>query len=405
VGSGGDVTPFGDAPFYGQAADLGSPIISIVSSRTGRGYWLVTQDGRVLPYGDARPATRTPGGPVVAAARAGAGDGLWLASADGAVVSPNGAAVFGPAAAGARPTKPVTAIVSSRTGRGYWLVAQDGQVLPYGDARPVTGLPTLPPAQPIVAATRAGDTDGLWLTSAGGAVYALNGAPARAAADGLQPDTPVSGIAGDPAGGGYWLVARDGEVVAHGAGFFGSASAIPCLPRMRAAFGPINTLPKVVSIAQSIRNGKAQVPWKGGKVPYSWGGGHARQPGPSKGTCTGYHGAIHPCPANKTVGVDCSGFARWVYHLAFGSDVLGAGNTNGEVVRLTRVTAATAQPGDLVYFGTATPHALNTHHVGIYIGKGQMINAARTGTYIRIDKLATHHDLAGYFHYDDIPAT
>ncbi|MEV4293972.1 C40 family peptidase [Microbispora rosea] len=130
-----------------------------------------------------------------------------------------------------------------------------------------------------------------------------------------------------------------------------------------------------------------------GTLPYSWGGGHATRPGPSKGTCRGYSGAITPCPANRTRGFDCSGFTRWVYDLAFGDDVLGPGNTDDHIGRLRRVDAP--QPGDLVFYGRPG----RTHHVGVYVGAGKMINAFATGTRIRMDDVSVMNDLLGYYHY------
>ncbi|GAA1665797.1 C40 family peptidase [Fodinicola feengrottensis] len=147
-----------------------------------------------------------------------------------------------------------------------------------------------------------------------------------------------------------------------------------------------------VSIAKDIQATKAVAPWKGGKVPYSWGGGHGSKYGPSKGTCSGYTGP-KPCRANVTTGVDCSGFTRWVYARAWGKDVLGAGNTDSQLARMHKVSKANAVAGDLVFFGTLS----NTHHVGLYIGGGKMINASHTGTFIRTDSLGS--DLVGYYHY------
>ncbi len=152
-------------------------------------------------------------------------------------------------------------------------------------------------------------------------------------------------------------------------------------------------LARVVAIAKAIQSGHAEPGWKGGFVPYSWGGGHSGKPGPSLGTCVGYTGSIHPCPANHTVGTDCSGFVRWVYDLAFKKDVLGSGSTNNQIRHLHRVSASAARPGDLVFYGTLS----NTHHVGIYIGHGLMINALETGTHIQTNHLLS--DLVGYFRY------
>lgn len=147
-----------------------------------------------------------------------------------------------------------------------------------------------------------------------------------------------------------------------------------------------------VSVAKQIQAAKAVSPWKGGKVHYSWGGGHGSKYGPTKGTCSGYTGP-KPCRANVTVGVDCSGFTRWVYARAWGKDVLGSGNTDSQLAKMHKVSKAKAVPGDLVFFGTLH----NTHHVGVYVGGGKMINAAHTGTVVRTDSL--HSDLVGYYHY------
>ena len=102
------------------------------------------------------------------------------------------------------------------------------------------------------------------------------------------------------------------------------------------------------------------------------GGGHGSAFGPSKGTCDGYHGSVKPCPATKTVGVDCSGFVRWVYAIAYGSDVLGRDGTISQIKKVKKVSAPL--PGDLVFFG---PTVATTDHVGIYLGNGEMIDAYR----------------------------
>jgi hypothetical protein len=150
----------------------------------------------------------------------------------------------------------------------------------------------------------------------------------------------------------------------------------------------------IVRYATDIMNGKPEPGWRGGAVPYAWGGGHKAKVGPSLGTCAGYTGSIKPCPARTTTGVDCSGFARWVYKLAYGKDILGPTNSAGQIALLKKVSSP--QPGDLVFYGRNAKHV---HHVGIYIGKGKMINARKTGTYIRVDKVSSMSDLVGYYRY------
>jgi prepilin-type processing-associated H-X9-DG protein len=152
----------------------------------------------------------------------------------------------------------------------------------------------------------------------------------------------------------------------------------------------------VVRYATAIEHGHPEKGWHGGRVPYSWAGGHAAKPGPTLGSCIGYTGSIHPCPADHTVGVDCSGFARWVYALAFRHDVLGPGSTNDELWTGHLHKVRSPRPGDLVYYGTSQT---NTHHVGIYIGKGRMIDALKTGTNVETDSVHVSSDLLGYYHY------
>ncbi|WP_043625234.1 C40 family peptidase [Nonomuraea candida] len=130
-------------------------------------------------------------------------------------------------------------------------------------------------------------------------------------------------------------------------------------------------------------------------IVYSWGGGHAAAPGPSKGTCRGYKGRIKPCPAARTRGLDCSGFARWVYALAHGEDVLGPGNTDDHVRKMRRVSSA--RPGDLVFFGKVGKRSVRTHHVGIYLGDGKMMNAPETGAVVRVDRIRGKKDFAGFY--------
>ena len=174
------------------------------------------------------------------------------------------------------------------------------------------------------------------------------------------------------------------------------ALAIPASASTPDTVSPATVAGSEVSYAKAIEAGHKEKGWSGGRVPYSWGGGHSANAGPSLGTCVGYTGSIHPCPANHTKGVDCSGFVRWVYDLAYGRDVFGPGNTNNQVENKHMHRVGSPQPGDLVYYGTSI---YNTHHVGIYIGGGKMIDALRTGTDIETDSVHVSGDLLGYYRY------
>ena len=43
------------------------------------------------------------------------------------------------------------------------------------------------------------------------------------------------------------------------------------------------------------------------------------------------------------------------------------------------------RPGDLVFFARNTANPMSIHHVGIYVGKGKMIDAPHTGAEVRYD--------------------
>jgi peptidoglycan hydrolase-like protein with peptidoglycan-binding domain len=152
-------------------------------------------------------------------------------------------------------------------------------------------------------------------------------------------------------------------------------------------------LSKIVAYAHDIENGAAEPGWGGGRIQYVWGGGHESHPGPSTGTCVGDPESLS-CTDPSAVGLDCSGFSRWVYDLAYGRDVLGAGNTNNQVAEMQRV--ASPRAGDLVFFGTSPS---NTHHVGVFIGNGQMINAFDTGTDVQTNSVSAGGTVVGYYQY------
>ena len=68
-------------PFYAR------PTTMMASSHDGAGYWLVTADGTVTPFGDApdlRSGT-TPDDGIASIVATPSGNGYWLADEDGAV--------------------------------------------------------------------------------------------------------------------------------------------------------------------------------------------------------------------------------------------------------------------------------------------------------------------------------
>ncbi|HMK93275.1 MAG TPA: C40 family peptidase [Thermoleophilia bacterium] len=80
-------------------------------------------------------------------------------------------------------------------------------------------------------------------------------------------------------------------------------------------------------------------------------------------------------------GFDCSGLTRYVYHkLGIRIPRLAASQyTEGLYVPRHRL-----RRGDLVFFGRSAPLI---HHVGIYVGRGRMIDAPHTGARVRRERL------------------
>jgi cell wall-associated NlpC family hydrolase len=76
---------------------------------------------------------------------------------------------------------------------------------------------------------------------------------------------------------------------------------------------------------------------------------------------------------------DCSGFTQYVYRQV-GIELPRV--SRAQISAGTRVSRAELRPGDLVFFGTPI------HHVGIYVGNGEMIHSPRTGDVVKISPLS-----------------
>ena len=72
---------------------------------------------------------------------------------------------------------------------------------------------------------------------------------------------------------------------------------------------------------------------------------------------------------------DCSGLTSWVWRAA---GVSLPRTSRDQYAQGRKVARADVQPGDLVYFGNPI------HHVGIYVGDGQMISAPQTGDRVKL---------------------
>jgi cell wall-associated NlpC family hydrolase len=128
------------------------------------------------------------------------------------------------------------------------------------------------------------------------------------------------------------------------------------------------------ALAQGTRRAamvvRAALRWLG--TPYSWGGGNAS--GPSYGIAHG----------RNIKGFDCSGLALYAWAKA-GVRLdhwTGTQWTSGPHIPLKLL-----RPGDLVFFARDTRNPDTIHHVGIYIARGQMVEAPYTGARVRISSI------------------
>ncbi len=121
-----------------------------------------------------------------------------------------------------------------------------------------------------------------------------------------------------------------------------------------------------------------------GGFPRSTGGG-APKPTPKSTSSVvniakRYTGTPYVYGGSTPRGFDCSGFTSYVYRQVGRS----LPRTAAAQARSTHRTSA-PKPGDLVFYGSPA------HHVGIYVGGGNMIDSAKPGTRIHVHQIWGSH--------------
>jgi hypothetical protein len=212
VASDGGLFSFGDAGFYGSIPGLGltpagtttatrlnAPIVGMVPSADGGGYFMVASDGGVFAFGDAKFEGSCPGiggcsGAAVAVMPDASGDGYWLVTATGHVYS------FGDASPDGAPgpqSVRVTSAVRTPDGQGYWILFANGTVDSYGDAADFGGPVGIASDQnPATAIITTSDGDGYWVASAAGGVYPYGDAPNDGSLAGLKLNGAIVAASG-----------------------------------------------------------------------------------------------------------------------------------------------------------------------------------------------------------------
>jgi len=104
-------------------------------------------------------------------------------------------------------------------------------------------------------------------------------------------------------------------------------------------------------------------------IPYAWGGGGAA--GPSSGIDLDA----------GVVGFDCSGLTQYAYAKA---GVRIPRNSRAQFAALPKVARADLQPGDLVFWALDPADPDTIHHVAIYLGNQQVVQAPESGDVVSI---------------------
>jgi Fibronectin type III domain len=233
VGGDGGIFTFGSANFWGSTGSLklSRPVVGITPTQSRQGYWLDASDGGIFAFGDAGfygsipglgilPAGYPGGGrklaaPVVGMVPSADGGGYFMVAADGGVFAFGDAVFAGSCPAIGGCAGAAVAVMPDATGNGYWLVTATGHVYAFGDA-PVLGSPGAV-SSPVTSAVRTHDGNGYWILLANGTVLNFGDAAGLGGpvghASGLNPATAIFATA---TGGGYWVALADGSVYSYG---------------------------------------------------------------------------------------------------------------------------------------------------------------------------------------------
>jgi cell wall-associated NlpC family hydrolase len=183
--------------------------------------------------------------------------------------------------------------------------------------------------------------------------------PSAAAYD-CQLPSELASVAGDP---------TSNMLAAYNAGVYAvlQSNGVPPYPETRSYVARIlsiepsfaavtGTVPASSAAAAAVAFAQAAV-----GIPYQWGGNGG---------------------AEVNGEFDCSGLTQAAYAI---SGISLRHNAAAQWYSGTHIPADQLQPGDLVFFATNLNDPSTIHHVGIYIGNGQMIDAPHTGAEVRVE--------------------
>ena len=231
VGSDGGIFTFGSAQFYGSTGSLHlqRPVVGITPTGDRGGYWLVASDGGIFSFGDAGFYGSIPGlglhpagsglpnsldAPIVAMVPSFDGGGYFMVASDGGVFAFGNAKFAGSCPGIGGCSGSAVAVMPDATGNGYWLVTNTGHVYDFGNAA-YYGQPG-PQSVPVTSAVRTPDGNGYWILFANGAIGYYGDAPVLGGPAGLGGLDFASAIFATADGDGYWVASSTGQVFHYG---------------------------------------------------------------------------------------------------------------------------------------------------------------------------------------------
>ena len=254
VGSDGGIFSFGAAAFHGSMGgiSLQRPVVGITPTASREGYWLVASDGGIFSFGDSGYYGSIPGvglnpagsqlpnsldAPIVGMVPTATGHGYFMIASDGGVFAFGDARFEGSCPGIGGCSGAAVAVMPDRSGNGYWLVTATGGVYAFGDA-PFYGSPPAS-SSPVVDAVATPDGGGYWILDADGSVQCFGDASPMGAPLGyVNSFNPATAILPTADGHGYWVAAARGDVFAYGdAPYLGSMSAAGLDGQIIAGFG------------------------------------------------------------------------------------------------------------------------------------------------------------------------
>ena len=232
VGSDGGIFTFGSSQFYGSTGSLHlqRPVVGIVPTIDRSGYWLDASDGGIFAFGDSGFYGSIPGlglhpagsgqpnsldAPIVGMVPSTDGGGYFMVASDGGVFAFGDARFAGSCPGIGGCSGAAVAVMPDASGNGYWLVTQSGHIYTFGDA-PYFGAPG-PQSVPVTSAVRTPDGRGYWILFANGAISNFGDAGSYGSPAGQMGGlNPATAIFTTSDGGGYWVAAANGAVASYG---------------------------------------------------------------------------------------------------------------------------------------------------------------------------------------------